>query len=140
MPAGHPTHFKPEYVEQVRKLAALGATDKELADFFNISEATLNNWKIAHPEFLESMRGGKDDFDSGRIKEALCKRALGFMRKVERVSKDGIVMCLEEVPPDTASIKFWLTNRQRHLWAERQEVEQVGVSTVEVNVISKPKP
>lgn len=62
------------------------------------------------------------------------------MRKVERVSKDGIVMCLEEVPPDTASIKFWLTNRQRHLWAERQEVEQVGVSTVEVNVISKPKP
>lgn len=36
MTAGRPTLFKPEYIEQAKKLALLGATDKELADFFEV--------------------------------------------------------------------------------------------------------
>jgi DNA-binding XRE family transcriptional regulator len=31
-----------EYDEQARKLCLLGATDAELADFFGVSEQTLN--------------------------------------------------------------------------------------------------
>lgn len=36
MPGGRPTKYKPEYVEQSAKLCALGATDMELADFFEV--------------------------------------------------------------------------------------------------------
>ena len=35
---GRPSKFKPEYVEQARKLTQLGATDREVAEFFEVSE------------------------------------------------------------------------------------------------------
>ena len=53
---GRPSDYKPEYDEQVRKICALGADDKKLADFFNVSESTLNLWKLKHPTFSESLR------------------------------------------------------------------------------------
>ena len=53
---GRPSKFKPEYVDQARKLAQLGATDREVAEFFNVSEQTPNTWKHVHPEFLESLK------------------------------------------------------------------------------------
>jgi len=52
---GRPTRYKKEYNEQARKLCLLGSTDKSLADFFDVSEATINNWKIQHSKFLKSM-------------------------------------------------------------------------------------
>jgi hypothetical protein len=36
--------------------AQLGATDREVAEFFNVSEQTPNTWKHVHPEFLESLK------------------------------------------------------------------------------------
>ncbi len=35
-PVGRPTKYKEEYAFQAEKLCRLGATDKEMADFFNI--------------------------------------------------------------------------------------------------------
>ena len=63
MGAGRPTEYRPEYAEDTRKLCLLGFTDAQLADFFDVSEATINNWKIAHPEFLESIKKGKEVAD-----------------------------------------------------------------------------
>ena len=40
---GRPTLYKEEYPEQAYKLCLQVDTDKELADFFGICEATLNN-------------------------------------------------------------------------------------------------
>jgi hypothetical protein len=33
----------------------------------------------------------------------------------------------EHYPPDTAAGIFWLTNRQKHLWKQRQSNELTGV-------------
>jgi hypothetical protein len=139
MPAGRPTDYKPEYVEQVKKLALLGATDKQICDFFKVTEATLTNWKDKYPEFFASLKQGKLQYDDETVEKSLCRRANGFMRTVERVSKDGIVACLEEVPPDTTACIFWLKNRKPKEWRDKQEIEQVGTSSVEVNVITKAK-
>ena len=57
--AGRPTNYKKEYDEQAYKLCLLGATDKEMADFFNVKEQTINNWKKNHPSFFESIKRGK---------------------------------------------------------------------------------
>lgn len=40
---GRPPSFKEEYTEQVIKLCLLGATDKEMANFFAVSEQAFNN-------------------------------------------------------------------------------------------------
>lgn len=53
---GRPSAYKPEYAEQARKLCLLGHTDAELASFFDVSEQTINAWKHAHPDFLESIK------------------------------------------------------------------------------------
>lgn len=56
--AGAPTKYDEVFNEQVYKLCLLGAIDKEIAEFFNVCEATINNWKIEYPEFLESIKKG----------------------------------------------------------------------------------
>jgi hypothetical protein len=65
MPAGRPSSYRPEYAVQAEKFCRLGATDRELADFFEVSEQTINAWKEAHPEFLESLRADPGSCDSG---------------------------------------------------------------------------
>ena len=54
-PVGRPSKYDPDTMdEQVFKLCLLGATDEEMADFFNVALSTLNLWKKEHPEFSES--------------------------------------------------------------------------------------
>ncbi len=60
--AGRKTSFKKEYIEQAVKLCKKGFIDIELADFFNVSKATINNWKKEYPEFLDSLKKGKNFF------------------------------------------------------------------------------
>ncbi len=139
MPAGRPTKFKDEYIIQANKLTLLGATDEQLADFFEVSVPTLDTWKKEHPEFLGSLKRGKAVFDDDTVEKSLCRRANGFMRTVERVSKDGIVACMEEVPPDTTACIFWLKNRKPKEWRDRQEIEHSTPTTISVNLSQKPK-
>ncbi len=54
---GRPTSYRVEFSERARELRRQGATDKDLATVFGVSESTLNKWKIDHPEFSESLRG-----------------------------------------------------------------------------------
>lgn len=51
-----PTKYQEAYAEQARKLCLLGYTDAELADFFEVSESTINKWKLDYPEFSESIK------------------------------------------------------------------------------------
>lgn len=132
---GRPTDYMEEFNEQARKLCLLGATDKELADFFDIAESTLNNWKIAHPEFLESIRAGKDAADSN-VADRLYQRAMGFEHDSEEIKVvsdgNGAGSSIERVPirkiypPDTAAAIFWLKNRQRSKWKDKTETELSG--------------
>ena len=57
---GRPTKYKAEYAEQAAKLCALGAVDAQLADFFGVSEPTINAWKDKHPAFLKSLKESKE--------------------------------------------------------------------------------
>lgn len=121
MAGGRPTRYRKEYAEQARKLCLLGYTDKELADFFQVQESTINNWKKAHPEFLESLKDGKDIVDSDIVK-SLYNRAKG-MKVQEEKMVDGEVISLEkEIPPDPTSMIFWLKNRQPAKFRDKQDI------------------
>jgi hypothetical protein len=125
MAGGRPTDYKLEYCEQVVKLCKLGATDKELADFFDVEESTINNWKLAHPEFLESLRAGKMYADAN-VAEKLYQRAIGYVGKTTKFATfEGSITDSKEVeehyPPDTTAAIFWLKNRQSKKWRDKTE-------------------
>ena len=124
---GRPTSYNTDYNEQVFKLCLLGATDKDIADFFGVAESTLNKWKLEHSEFSESIKKGKKNADAN-ISAALYHRAIGFTKKdCEKVFQyqGSIVRAKtnEYFPPDTAAAIFWLKNRQPQLWRDKQVQE-----------------
>lgn len=122
---GRPSRYRKEYDEQAHKLCLLGATDRELADFFGVSEQTINAWKAAHPSFLESLKSGKDVADQ-RVAESLYHRALGYSHDAVKIFNDQgaplVVPYVEHYPPDTTAAIFWLKNRRPAHWRDRQEV------------------
>lgn len=124
-----PTKYQEAYAEQARKLCLLGYTDAELADFFEVSEATINNWKLEHPEFLESIKKGKAVAD-GDVASNLYHRAMGYTAKEKREEKtaEGFkeVDAEKHIPGDVTAMIFWLKNRQKDKWREKQEVNHTS--------------
>ncbi len=124
---GRPSLYRKEYVPYVGKLARLGALEKQIADFFEVSEETITYWKRKYPEFLRSLREGRILADA-EIADALYHRAKGYRVKATKIfcsDKGGVtkVPCMEVYPPDTPAIKFWLTNRVPKLWRDKVDVE-----------------
>ena len=124
MPVGRPTDFRDEYVEQARKLAMLGATDREAAEFFDVAESTLYLWKHTHPAFSEALKVGKETADN-RVEQSLYRRALGYSHDAVKMhSVEGAVVTtpyVEHYPPDTTAAIFWLKNRRPDQWRDKTE-------------------
>ena len=133
MPAGRPSSYDPEYARQAVKLCELGATDADLADFFEVSIVTINAWKQKHPEFLKSLKIGKEIPDD-RVERSLYNRAVGYTYESVKIFNgvQGVVTVpyLEHVPPDPTSCFFWLKNRRQDEWREKQTVDQTVKSDV----------
>lgn len=133
--SGRYEKYKPEYIEQAHKLCLLGLVDKELADFFEVSESTLNLWKKKHPEFSESLKKGKVMADA-EIAESLHSMAKGYDTKIEKVTKKGdIVELTIHIPAHPISQIFWLKNRQPGKWRDKQEVD--GKVEMQIGKITK---
>lgn len=122
MAAGAPTKFKPEYITQAKKLAWLGATDDFLADFFNVTKQTINNWKKSNPEFFDSLKKGKQVADTAVVK-ALFRRATGYAHKEDKIFQyEGcpiVVPTVKHYPPDTLACIYWIKNRLKDEWKDR---------------------
>lgn len=128
---GRPSDYQPEFAEDARKLCELGATDLDLADFFGCSINTIGNWKTRYPEFLGSLKAGKDSADD-RVERSLYQRAVGYTFDSCKIFFDKesltevVVPFREHVPPDVVAAIFWLKNRRRDIWRDRQELEHTG--------------
>lgn len=135
MAGGRPTEYNEDYCEQVEKLCKLGATDSEIADFFEVVESTINLWKLEHPEFSESIKRGKTLADAN-VADRLYQRAMGYTHDAVKIFPSGgegedkegnktkgplVVPYKEHYPPDTAAAIFWLKNRQRKKWRDKVE-------------------
>lgn len=140
---GVESKYKEEYATQAYNYCLLGATDKQLADFFNVCEATINNWKNDHPKFLESLRAGKEVADMA-VAGSLFQNCLGAVITREKevkvkaidpetlkiIENVEVVKLQEQVPPDTNAIKFWLTNRQKANWKNNSDITTDGEKIV----------
>lgn len=123
---GRPYGFKQEYVRQVAKLCALGATDREIADFFDVNIQTIRNWAANEKEFFDALKMGKEQADE-RVERSLYQRAIGYHTDAEKVFQyQGEVVrapVREHIAPDTTACIFWLKNRRREQWRDRQDHE-----------------
>ena len=144
MAGGRPPKYKSEFAEQAYKLCLLGATDKELAGFFEVEEKTVNNWKAAHPEFLQALKSGKVEADTN-VANRLYMRANGYeyqektYERIENmvVTPEGDVQAVpgtriktvvKQMAPDVTAQIFWLKNRQKNKWRDKHEVEATNVN------------
>lgn len=152
---GRPTDFKEEFIDLAYNYTLLGATDEILSKYFDVDVSTIGNWKNAHPEFLASIKRGKEQADI-EVVESLFKKAKGFSQKVIKAfkvknsvngegSSESIELAEDELyfPPDTTAIIFWLKNRQPELWRDKQEIDHStkgeSLNMQKVNIVIKEK-
>lgn len=125
---GRDSLYDPAMNEQATKLALLGLTDEEMAEFFGVSPQTFYNWQKEHIAFFEAVHAGKKVADA-EVAHSLYKKATGITYEVERLRKDPVSGKSEVVKltayesPDTGAMKLWLTNRRRKDWAESLKLE-----------------
>ena len=117
---------------------------EDIAATIGVARSTFDEWRKNYPEFSAALEQGEEDADI-RVERALFERAIGYQHpeiKLMTVSlpsgmsgPGGSVVERHEVtthyPPDTAAAKFWLTNRRRKLWSDKQKIEHEGTLTLE---------
>lgn len=126
---GRPSKYRPEFAEQASKLCKLGATDRDIADFFKVSESTVNLWKLEHKEFSESLKIAKDEADA-RVEQSLYRKALGYSHDSFHVSNYmgdvTLTPIVEHCAPDTTACIFWLKNRKPEQWRDKTDTNLSG--------------
>jgi hypothetical protein len=141
---GRPTKYDPSWHPQMAyKVALLGLTGKEMAGLFDVAESTYELWKTKYPDFSESIKRGGIYADA-LIAEKLYQKAMGYVYKSQhaiKVKKGRDIEALEiielhrELPPDVRAAKFWLKNRERRYWGERNTMNserEAGDNVIEI--------
>lgn len=129
--AGRPSDYRDEFASQAEKLCALGATDIELADFFEVDVRTVYRWKHSHDAFCQALKTGKDIADE-RVERSLYQRAIGYEQDDVKIfmpanaAKPVYADYRAKIAPDTTAAIFWLKNRRGDHWREKQEVQHSG--------------
>ena len=145
-----PSKYRPEFDAQSEKLCRLGATDVELADFFEVDVATLNRWKNEHEGFCASVKSGKEPADD-RVERSLYARATGYTYDAVKIfNANGVPLIVpyrEHVPPDTGACMAWLKNRRPTEWRDRQTFENTshtinifGLPGIDGEMVGQPMP
>ena len=120
--AGRPTLYRRELCELARNYCLLGATNADLAGFFEVTTRTIDNWIAVHPEFAAAVREARAVADA-KVARCLYERAVGYEHTVERtvwhLGKERPVSEKVRLPPDTRACMFWLRNRQPQYWSQR---------------------
>lgn len=156
---GAKSKFKIEFCKLAYRHCILGATDKDLAQLFETTEKTINDWKLAHPEFSESLKKGKIEADM-RVAKSLFKRANGYGFKeitfedieerifdhegnIKLVPKTRVKTVFKQQAPDVTAQIFWLKNRQPKNWRDKTEVDNnvkiVDVSDTQFKIVRRKK-
>lgn len=124
-------------------LAAMGATDEEIAQAMNIAVRTIHRWKKDHESFAKALAEGKAVSDA-KVIRSLYERATGYdyeeEEKIIEYDKEGNVKPVrvrkikKHCPPDVGAQCFWLKNRQRDRWQDKPEYIQDVVEEDDVMI------
>ncbi len=126
---GRPSKFDTVDLKQVEILTKAGWTDVQMAEFFGVCKKTWDNWKAKNAEFLHTLKDWKAEADH-KVERSLYERACGYETTEERIVGTGedarVLESTKQWPPDTTAIIFWLKNRNRAEWRDKQDHELTG--------------
>ena len=133
--SGRPTSYRPEHVKMVRLMAAQGWTEIKMSAEIGIDPDTFRRWKAKYVDFLRAATPTEAEKISA-VQNSLFHRAIGY----DVVSKKIVVVngavvevpIVEHHPPETAAIKYYLNNRARAEWNDKQEIESSNEHVVRV--------
>lgn len=123
---GRPSAYRKEFAKQAKKLSTLGATDQEIADFFEVDVRTIYRWKHDHVEFCQSLKAGKDVADD-RVERSLYQRAIGYEQDEVKIfmpagaDRPVYAPFRAKIAPDTTAAIFWMKNRRGAEWRDKIE-------------------
>lgn len=139
---GRPGGYNSEYHDDhAYKFCLMGATDKELAVFFEIEYETLQSWKQRYPTFAQAIRAGREIADS-LVAESLYERAKGYSHDEDKVFCNSlgdvtVVPTTRHYPPDTHAAVHWLNNRQQIHWKNKDHHEIAGEGGGPIETITR---
>lgn len=106
------TFVKPR-LDDVKRWAAAGATEREICSALGVSVSSFNEYKNKNSELTEALRAGRQNVVL-EIKAALYKKAVGFQyeEKVGRTKGDEVQTEVYKrySPPDTTAAAMLLRN------------------------------
>jgi hypothetical protein len=127
---GRKSTFLTQYIPIAKRMAYLGATDRDLAVAFNINISTVWDWRTKYPAFADALRLGKKEADQ-RTERSLYQRANGYSYDAVKIfmpagaKEPVIVPYVEHCPPDVTAGIFWLKNRDPARWRDAWQLEHV---------------
>jgi transposase-like protein len=142
MAKGRPSIYNPEFTP---RLAAAyieqGLSESKAAERLGVSEAAWNSWKNKHKEFKEALKNAKVKPDCN-VERSLYERAIGYeyqevtlepeKRLRNKPKADGsytepklvpIKIVRKKALPDVQAQIFWLVNRKKDEWKQRQSID-----------------
>lgn len=129
--------YRDNYPDQARRLALLGLSDAEVAEYFEVDVRTIYRWDVDHPEFCQARARGKLPAD-GKVAEKLYHRALGYSHEDVHVSnyKGSVTLTplIKHYPPETDAARWWLKNRRSDKWRDR--IEHTGAEGGPVMIVT----
>lgn len=140
---GAPSLYQKKFDKQAYKLCLLGATDLDLANFFEVEQNTINTWKLKYKSFQLSIKEGKETSDM-EVAQSLyksCKDRTIIEEVVVKTKNPGpdagetieVIRTKKTIPGDFRSQQFWLRNRKSTAWKDKQDIDISG--TIKLGII-----
>lgn len=135
-------------LKDIEEWASMGLSEMQIACNLGISRASLENYKKANLDILNSLKRGKNQADF-KVENALYKKSTGYVIKetVAVKCKDtyyddnnnkcqkeylDTVEIEKEVPAETNAIKFWLINRKQGKWKDNPTRAEIDKALLEI--------
>lgn len=149
---GRPSRLSDRVIAQVEILAGLEHTEEEIAHILGVTALTIRRWK-SNDAFYSALKRGKSLTDS-KVTKSLVQRALGYTHKeiireaqLDKIDANGkhhyktaVTKIIEKkIPADTTAIIFWLKNRRRDLWRDKEVNINIEHKEFFKKIIAKPK-
>ena len=107
--------LEPQNLLRIQGWAKDGLTEEQISHNMGINPATLWDWKRKYSKISNVLKVNKDIADR-QVENALYKAAL-----------EG----------NTTAMIFWLKNRKRKEWRDKQDIEHSGEMGIEINIVKK---
>lgn len=150
-PSKYDSHVKPKLL-LIQAWARDGLTDADICNNLDVGKDAFIEYKKLYPELVDALKTSKEEADI-IVENSLYKRATGY--EYEEVTQEPLYnlatgepllnedgtpkiavtkIVRKQVAPDTTAQIFWLKNRKKVEWRDKQDIEHSGTTTSNVNL------